>query len=443
MSGFPTRLGPSIHDQNWLRRKVTKPVPAVMPSWASTYQARILNPAVIGTSSTDRGIVIGPDLSSGAAYFHDVFTLYEEKKLSNPNVIVIGPLGSGKSVLVKTLYVMRQLMMQSRRAVVLDLKARGDDGDSEYGEATRYMGGDPFLMWPGHPDCTTLNILDPIILAGGGAGAAASLLNAVAELGGDGPLSALEQGALTTAHQLLLAKFKGGRTPVLPDLLDMFPEVVNADAYSGFRGPTRDRVDEAALLASTRLQRALADDVAGLFDGETSKTVGLQQKLTTFNICNLPKQGPAMGMVMAVVHAWLMGTLRNNPDRWKTTLVMEEAWAFDAVAREIRSYEKLARGLGLSNIGILQHLSDPKPGSDGESLVREAGTAHLFRAEQEKDAEEYIGTFGLNPDNAGLLRTLPQGEHLIKVGARREVHVQGHLTDTEYRITETDGALKA
>jgi type IV secretory pathway VirB4 component len=438
-----TRLGPSIYTAGPVRRRITPPTPALIPSPTSTWQARVLNSGIAGSSGSEHGIAVGLDESSQTAVYHDVFTRYEEKRLSNPNVIIVGPVGAGKSVLTKATYIMRQLMLYDRAAVVLDLKARGDDGDSEYGELTRYLGGDPYLMWPGHPDCTRINPLTRVILRAGGAPASASLLNAIAELGGDGPLDPIEQDALGTAHQTLLGRFEDLRTPTLPDLVELMPEVVDLDRYKRYREATKDRVDEAALLVQTRLRRALADDVAGLFDGDTSENVTNQvHKLTTYNIANLPKRGPAMGMVMAVVHAQLMSELRNNPKRRRTTLVMEEAWAYEAVAREIRSNEKLARGLGLSNVGILQHLSDARPGTDGEALVREAGTAHIFRQEQQTDVDDCIAAFNLNPANAELLRTLPQGHHLLRVGTNREVHVRGELTDTEYRITETDEAMK-
>lgn len=444
---LPPRRGPNVHTYGRMREHraiQTTARPTAAPS--TTNQARILNTAIIGNPSTDHGIALGDDQLSGAAVFHDIFTAYEDGWISSPNVCILGGLGTAKSGLAKTVYIRRPLMLRDRRAVVVDKKPLGEDGDGEYSELTRQQGAEPYRMLPGDPNSTCLNILDPLILAAGdrpNRAAAANLLTAFAELAGTGPLDTLEHATLTAAHRKLLGDFEDRRVPVIEDLLALLPGIVNADEFKARRPATLDAVDLAALNVELRMRRLLADDLAGMFDGETSKDVGLHSKLTTFNISNLPEDGPATAMVIAVVNALLMGMLRRHRDGKKTTFLAEEAWTLlvGPAARNVRANLKLARALGLATVSIIHHISDVPPGSDGMAMIKEAATIHLFRQEREDDITDCVRTFGLEPSNAEVLRTLPQGHHLLKVGTAKEIHVRAPRTAAEIRLTETDEAM--
>ena len=62
---------------------------------------------------------IGRD-SSGGAFCFDPWVLYGDGALDDPNAIVLGKLGQGKSALVKTL--LWRMLLFGRRAFVLDVK---------------------------------------------------------------------------------------------------------------------------------------------------------------------------------------------------------------------------------------------------------------------------------------------------------------------------------
>ena len=117
-------------------------------------------------------------------------------------------IGAGKSSLIKTVYVERPLLLRRRRAVVVDKKLR--DGEGEYAELTRRFGAEPFRFDPDDPGTSTcMNVLDPVILAGGGRAAQRQLLSAFAELAGDG--AARPNGttkALAEAYRLTMRRFE-------------------------------------------------------------------------------------------------------------------------------------------------------------------------------------------------------------------------------------------
>ena len=430
---WPAPRGPKVRDFLAVRREGAP---------TTTRQAEVLNTAIIGSPGDERGVVNGSDYLSGAMVAHDPFTAYEGNRITSPNVCLLGVVGSGKSSCIKTVYVERPLMLRKRRAVVLDKKRRG--GEGEYAELTRKFGAEPFRFDPDDPrGSTCMNILDPVILAGGGPAAALGLLVAFAELSGDGALSTLEHGTLRAAHRKLLADFEGReRVPVIEDLLALLPEIVNAPVFQGRRPATMDAVDAASLDVQLRMQRLLADDLAGMFDGETSKHVQLHPKLTTFDISALPEDGPATALVMVVANSWLMGMLTHDRG-WRTNFIAEEGWHLlsGPGGKVIRSKSKLSRGLGVSIVAAIHHITDIPPDSDAIAMIKEAQTIHLFRQEHEGDIADCVRYFNLERSNAAALGSLAQGEYLLKVGTHKEIRVKHVRTAREIGFTETDAAM--
>jgi len=409
----------------------------------TTRQAEVLNTAIIGSPGDERGVVIGSDHLSGAMIAHDPFTAYEGATITSPNVCLVGMLGSGKSSLIKTVYVERPLNLLRRRAVVMDKKLRG--GQGEYAELTRWFGAEPFRFDP-DGESTCMNVLDPVILAGGGPAAQRRLLSALAELAGDGPLDEWHNAALTKAYAALMRQFETGihrrPVPVVADLLAHIPGVVNSPEFEHRRPATLDLIERSAWSLRFRLERLLDDDLAGLFDGETSRHVTLHPKLTTFDISALPEDGPSTSMVMVIANAWLMGMLTRTPG-YRTNFIAEEGWHLlgGPGGKFLRANSKLSRGRGLSTVAAIHHMTDIPPGSDAIAMIKEAQTIHLFRQEHDDDIADCVRYFNLERSNAAALGSLPQGDHLLKVGTHKEIRVRHVRTPREIAFTETDAAM--
>ena len=96
-----------------------------------------------------RGVVIGDDLLGGSFVF-DPFELYAAGAVSNPNMVVFGQIGRGKSAFVKT-FLWRQAVF-GRRAWVVDPKG-------EYADLADAWGVRPVALRPG--GAIRLNPLDP------------------------------------------------------------------------------------------------------------------------------------------------------------------------------------------------------------------------------------------------------------------------------------------
>src|SRR6202034_3020199 len=86
-----------------------------------------------------RGVVIGDDLLGGSFVF-DPFELYAAGIVSNPNMVVFGQIGRGKSAFVKS-FLWREAVF-GRRAWVVDPKG-------EYGDLAEAWGVRPAALQPG------------------------------------------------------------------------------------------------------------------------------------------------------------------------------------------------------------------------------------------------------------------------------------------------------
>lgn len=442
--GFRLRRKPRRARRGWY-------APVAEPALTSTRQAEILNTALVAAPTDEAGIIIGRDRLSNTLVAHDSFTAYEKKQITSPAVVALGVVGAGKSSLLKTVYVLRPLIMRGRRVVVMDKKDEG--GEGEYCQLARQYGAEPLRFVIGG-DGVRLNLFDPAILAGVGASGQARLLIAQAELANNSqPLDKWESAALRAAHRATLrAAEAGGYQPVLEHLLFHLGRVATLvdgrahalEEFTGYSPAALEHMHQAGLGVRHLLAALLDDELQGLFDGPTSRTVNLTDKLTVFDVSQLPDEGPALAMVMAVANVWLMGTLRGRRGL-RTNFIAEEGWALvgGPGGRVLQRNVKLARGLGLSNVAALHHVADIPDGDPAIAILKEAQTAHLFAQDRDEDVEAVARLYNLDPGSKATLRSLAPGHHLLKIGSRPEIHVQHVRSALERGLTNTDTAMLA
>lgn len=409
------------------------------PAPSTTRQAEILNSALIAAPTDDEGIVIGRDLLSNSAVAHDPFTSYQRKIITSPAVVVLGVIGSGKSSLIKTVYVLRPIILRGRRAVVMDKKDR--NGEGEYCELTRELGSDPFHFRIGGGG-TVINPMDPVIAEAIGRSGQLGLLRSMAERSADvDALDAWKGRALRSAYiAVTQAAEQDRRVPLLSDLVQALPVV--RDDGGIMSGPARERLHQAGLEMSFLFEAMLLDELSGLFDGPTSDHVRLNDKLTTFDISQLPEDGPANALVQAVAHSLVLARLRRDRGQG-TNFVSEEGWSLVSgpVARQMNANQMLARGLGLSNVVAMHHVAQVSDDSEARSLLREPQTVHIYRQDRDEDVEACMRMYGLNEGSAMALKNLEQGHHLLKIGRRAEIHLEHTRSSLEEQLTETDDAM--
>lgn len=417
--------------------------PAYEGAPTTTRQAEILNTALIGPPTGSAGVVIGRDVLSRTSISHDPITAYNStpRLVSSPNVILVGDVGSGKSSNTKCNFVLRPLLLSGRRAVIFDKK--DEAGEGEYSEVVRRFGYEPIKFSPTGKG-TTLNLLDPTIARGTGLQGQARLLNTVVRLAReDEALNEWEEEALRAALRATLEQIGDRRAPTLADVLPNLGKVLKDSVYADHSQKARDKLHRAGLSVRWTLN-GLIDEYAGLLDGETSKSVDLKGKLTSFDISQLPDDGPAVPVVMAIGNMWMLGRLRAERDS-ATNVVYEEGWHMigGPSAQLIKSNQKLSRGLGISNIFVMHKGTDIPKDSPGMAVIQEAQTVIIYRQSRPEDARWAQETFGLATETAKTIENLSDGHFVFKYGSNPETTVQHIRSEWESTLTNTDAGLAA
>ena len=405
-----------------------------------------------------RGVLVGRDLLGGS-FVHDPVELYASGILSNPNMIVFGQIGRGKSAFVKT-YLWRQAVF-GRRAWVVDPKG-------EYFPLAEAWGTQPVALRPGGR--VRLNPLDP------GPDAESEIPALTPPSCGPEPTQARLPGLRVHRRQAevlaSLAEACLGR-PLLPreraatDLalgtvaaangIPTLPLVVESLLEPSVEAAAVLRTDRATLLEDGRdvaleLRRLVHGDLRGMFDGPTTPGLDLSGTLVALDLSAL-FNSPALGVLMACATAWLQATLAREASGRRGAhvfVVVDEAWAVLAnlgVARWLQASWKLSRAYGIANIAVLHRLSDLRAvgatGSEQVSLasglLADSETRVVYgQAPGEVAAASEL--LSLSETEADLLPQLRRGVALWKVG-RRAFLVQHVVGPTERRLVDTDDAM--
>ena len=393
------------------------------------------------------GVLIGRDVLGGS-FVYDPFALYRSGVVTNPNMVVIGQIGRGKSSFVKS-YLWRQAVF-GRSAWVIDPKG-------EYGPLCEAWGVAPVALRPGGP--VRLNPLDPGSIDDGpdlGEGLAvrrASLTAslAVSCLGRD--LMPRERAAVDAALAAAVARAQGlsWSAPTLPQVVDALLEP-DAGAAADLRTTRAELVEDGRDVA-LELRRLVHGDLRGMFDGPTSEGLRLDGPLVVLDLSAV-YHSPALGVLMACAAAWLQSAVQAR-HRNRILLVVDEAWAILGnlgVARWLQSSWKLSRALGVANIAVLHRLSDlASVGAAGseqvglaEGLLADSETRVVY-AQSPGEVARTGELLGLTDTEAALVSTLRRGTALWKVGQRsflvehRLARGEGWLIDTDQEMSDVAG----
>jgi hypothetical protein len=381
------------------------------------------------------GLLIGRDLCGGP-FLYDPFVLYRDGVISNPNMVVFGQIGRGKSALVKS-YLWRQSAF-GRRAWVIDPKG-------EYGPLARAWGVEPVALHPG--GTLRLNPLDAPGRAEDGEERArwrAELLAAVAGASLGRNLDPMERTALELAVAEASARASCPTLPLVVDLL-LSPSTVSARAI----GTDVARLSAQSQAVALELRRLVAGDLRGMFDAPTSAGIDLRGPAVVLDLSSL-YHSPALGVLMTCATAWLHAALRSEFATGGTLLVVDEAWAIlrsVAVARWLQSSWKLSRAWGIANMAVLHRVSDlAAAGSDGseqsqlsQGLLADSETRVVY-AQSPAQCEAAASLLGLSDTELELVPRLGRGVALWKVGSRAFL-VQHRLSPDEAALVDTDARM--
>ena len=398
----------------------------------TTRHAQAVYPFINAGGLGGRGVYIGRS-SGGGAFCYDPWVLYGDGTLDDPNAIVLGKLGQGKSALVKTL--LWRMLLFGRRAFVLDVKR-------EYGPLCDAVGVSPISLRPG--GSVRLNPL----ASRPEEHAQLELLRAVtASALGEG-LTQVEAAALREALRVVRAS--GDSEPTLPQVASLLFAPVDAMVR-------RLQTTPAALAADTRraalaLQDLCEGPLRGMFDGPTTPGLDLDAKLLVLDL-HAVRDSPAVGILMACASAWISALLARTaqrPGRERLINVADESWkivAHTGLGEWFQSNFKLARQFGVMNLVVLHKLADLQTAGDAgsrasriaEGLIADASTRIVYH-QDESQVPLTRALLGLSESEARLISLLSPGQALWRVGARSFV-VTHRRSRSERRLTDTDTGM--
>ena len=414
------------------------------PHQVTTRNLGAAYPFIAEAGLGQRGVVIGDDLLGGSFVF-DPFELYAAGVVSNPNMVVFGQIGRGKSSFVKS-FLWRQAVF-GRRAWVVDPKG-------EYGDLADAWGVRPVALQPG--GAVRLNPLDPGE-DGDGEATARRRIELLASL------------ASACLGRSLMPRERAAVAAALDDVADAVPTVPmvveallapSEEAARSLRTTVGDLLEDGRDVA-LELRRLVHGDLCGMFDGPTTVGLDLSAPLVVLDLSALYTSA-ALGVLMACATAWLQAALTRTAaaggganrggghDRGRFFLVVDEAWAILSnlgVARWLQSSWKLSRAFGVSNVAVLHRVSDLRSvgASDSEQVALAQGLlsdseTRVVYAQSPGELEAAAELLSLSTTEAELLPQLRRGIGLWKVG-QRSFLVQHRLSAMERMIVDTDAAM--
>ena len=349
----------------------------------------------------------------GGPFVIDPFDAYTSGLVHNPNVIVAGSIGAGKSTVVKM--VLDRALDRGRRAVVIDPKGEYAALARSYGVRVVTLGCDGWCDPFPSNDRESRDLLRALV--------------------------ASAQGATLKSdqHYVIDEVWQKLDTPrpkrVLRALFDQLHSHLGSTAMT----PERS-------LALT-LYRFVHGDLAGLFDGDDDPMVFAGRLV----VLDLSAQWSSNSFSVAALSAIAAAQQIVAHDNELGYLVLDEAWTVLADPHALRWLQgswKLARAKGISHVLVLHRWSDVDAVGDAGSanreraqgLLRECETAWLFRQPPD-EAREMAVSLGLHQREERYLSVLPKGCALVRYGTHRSI-VRVRPDERDRGFIDTDHAMR-
>jgi type IV secretory pathway VirB4 component len=392
------------------------------------------------------GVYVGTDCCTRASFVFDPWVLYRAGVLTNPNLLLLGELGTGKSTLAKTLAV--RSIAFGRRVYV------PGDSKGEWGVVARAVGGVVVQLGRGLPH--RLNPLDAAPRPSDRSveewtrevdGQRRELLAALAEVGLHRRITPLERTALDIALQRLSrseASPSRRPTPTLADLVEalLTPELADASLI----GMTVDELAAHSRSLTLELRRMVQGDLAGLFDGPTTTQLDVSAPMVVLDLSRIHGSDEAIALLSTCASAWLEQAVA-DPRAGLRYVVYDEAWRLMRllpIVRRMQAGWKLSRAHGTANVLIMHRLSDlTAVGDDGSEavalargLLADAATRVVY-AQEPDQLPATAALLGLTDMEVAAVATLGKGHGLWKVG-RYSFAVHNRISTAERQLTNTD-----
>src|SRR5581483_4850526 len=344
----------------------------------------------IGTS----GVYLGANaLTGGGAFAYDPFEAYRAGLVTNPNMLLAGEPGVGKSATAKC-FIYRSAGVFGRWVAIVDPKG-------EYGSLAAALGLEVVRLCPGG----TARV-NP--LAGTASGEAerddlvrrqAATVSALLGCVLRRDLTPVEDAVLGWAVEHLARTAPGRGT--LADLARLMAEPTEEMAARSRTEPAE--LARAVGAAVYGLGKLLDRSLRGMFDGASNVRLDWDGPGIVIDLSAVHHDPEALTLVMIAATGWLQGALARHegPPRLQ---VLDEAWcllASERTTRYLQACWKLGRAYGVANLAIVHRLSDLRSQADDGTatakvsmgLLADTQTRIVFRqsSDQVPEARQLLG----------------------------------------------------
>lgn len=421
----------------------------VPPHRATSEVLAVAYPFLAEAGLGSEGILIGHDSWSGAAFVYDPWVLYRDDHkglLTNPNVLLAGVIGRGKSMLAKSLTT-RSIAFGRRVYVPGDPKG-------EWTVVAEAVGGTAITL--GGNNTNRLNPLDesprppsaqPAEWTAAIATRRLTLLAALTETALDRRLRPVEHTALAASlHTAVTNSGPRSQTPTLPLVVEAL-----LDPQNPWRGSTIDQLRDDGRDCGHALGRLIYGDLAGLFDGPTTIRFDPNLPMVSLDLSRISGSDTLIALVSTCASAWMEAALAdpNGGQRW---IVYDEAWRIirqPSLLARMQAQWKLSRSLGIANLLIIHRLSDLDAIGAANSAERNLAqglladcSTRIIYAQERGEAAKTGATIGLSSTEIAQLPDLERGEGLWRVDDRSFV-VRHTCTPDELALFNTDSRMGA
>jgi type IV secretory pathway VirB4 component len=421
----------------------------------STATAAIAYPFLAQAPLTHKGTFIGTNLGTGAPFTYSPFELYRDGLITNPNILIAGEIGSGKTNATCAL---------TLRSIPLGYKVAAVDAKPDWGRFARAYGGSSISLGPGRG--TRLNPLDTsdALLAARvdaegnridpqavAKNAQLRLLEALIGIRLGRSLTVEERTAVAIA--LDQALHASGGEPILSDVARALrdPDARLAAGISRSVAELRDAGNAARWAFDGLLSTAAKD----LFDGPSTTRFDSTASIVAIDLSDLFNDNENLSIAFTCASAWMEAALA-TPGNGQRFAVYDEAWrvlahAHGAIDR-LQQQFRLARSWGLSNVLVLHNLRDTLNVGDAdsadrnkaESLLALAGT-RFIGYQPAKEIPLTTAALDLTAAEAQIVSTASRGEFLVKLqttAGQRSYRVQVDLHPHELEWWDTTAGMR-
>ncbi|GHH25688.1 type VI secretion protein [Streptomyces rubradiris] len=431
---------------------------------ADTDRASGIYPFLHASSLPPVGVYIGWNTLTMQAFSAHPAVWVSEGLCTNPNVMVTGIPGSGKSAHIKALC-FRMMALGHRTLVAGDVKG-------EYRALCEHLGVEPVRLGPGLPG--RLNPLDA-----GPLGYDLEKIRNHAVL--QARLKEIHRRRLTLLKALLELQLRRNLRPQEEECLDVAVREVTGQlhgqthlsvptlplVYDKLRDPTEAMARELRVrdgdiqLARERMESLrsalggmITGHLGGLFDETTSIGLDWNAPIQSVDISALEQYGDeTVAMVLTCVSSWAQSAI-DRPGERPWIVVRDELWrqmrsGGAAMVKKIDADLRLSRATGTIQLLATHRLSDFESvgaaGSEAVSIAKDLIASCETRIQLAQDTRplaitrEAIGLTDAECELIGSWGAGQRGRALWKVGRGGGSHaVQLLLSSTEKTLFETD-----